>query len=158
MPLESFPSRIAARFTNGRTASFLTSSACGILAMCWIQQALAGFGTSLISQTALTIVSLFGFGLGLVASKRLTAIKAADSPRFHIGLQIFLQSVIALTVLLPGVFYAAGWAAIDLATGETLPASTSGQIAALLPEAVRRPLISQLPAAWRSLQSPQRSR
>lgn len=131
MPLESYPSRIAARFTNGRTASVLTSSACGILAMCWLQQALAGFGTSLISQTALTIVSLFGFGLGLTASRRLTAIKAADSARIHIGLQILLQSVIAFTILLPGVFYTAGWAAIDMATGETLPASTSGQIAAL---------------------------
>lgn len=131
MPLESIPSRIAARFTNARTAAVLTSSACGILAMCWIQQALAGFGTSLISQTALAIVGLFGFGIGLAASNRLTAIKAIDSAKTHIGILILLQAVIAFTVLLPGVFYAAGWSVIDMVTEETLPASTNGQIAAL---------------------------
>ena len=136
MPLESIRSRIAARFTNARTASALTSSAltssaCGILAMCWTQQALAGFGTSLISQTALAIVSLLGIGLGLVASNCLTSIKAGNPVKNQLGLLFFLQSVIALTVLLPDVFYAAGWATIDVVTGESLPASTNGQIAAL---------------------------
>lgn len=131
MPLESIRSRIAARFTNTRTASALTSSACGILAMCWTQQALAGFGTSLISQTALTIVSLLGVGLGLAASNCLTLIKAGNPVKNQLWLLILLQSVIALTVLLPDVFYTAGWAAIDVVTGESLPASTNGQIAAL---------------------------
>ena len=131
MPLESFPSRLAARFTNARTAAVLTSSACGILTMCWIQQALAGFGTSLISQTALAIVSLLAFGLGLAAANRLTSKQIVAASTIQIGLLILLQSVVAFTVLLPDVFYAAGWAAIDMVTSETLPTSASGQIAAL---------------------------
>jgi hypothetical protein len=131
MPLESFPSRFAARFTNLRTASVLTSSACGILAMCWIQQALAGFGTSLISQTAITVVGLLALGIGLATSKWLASTSPAKSPGRHVGLLIVLQTIIAATVLLPALFYNVGWATIDLVTGEALPVSPTGQIAAL---------------------------
>lgn len=131
MPLESFPSRFAARFTNDRTASILTSSACGILAMCWIQQALAGFGTSLISQTAITVVGLLALGIGLVVSKWLASTPSAKSPGRHVGLLIGLQTLVAATVLFPALFYGAGWATIDLLAAEALPASPIRQIAIL---------------------------
>lgn len=131
MPLESFPSRIAARFTNARTASDLTSVACGVLAMCWIQQALAGFGTSLISQTALSAVCLLALGLGFAAATFRTSTKPVSSPKRRIGELIFLQAIVAATVLFPDVFYAAGWRTIDIVTGNTLPESTGGQAVAL---------------------------
>jgi hypothetical protein len=131
MPLESLPSRIAARFTNDRTAAVLTSSACGILAMCWILQATAGFGTSLTSQTALTLVGLLTLAVGIAASRRLRLSRIAKSPSHQACLVIALQTIIAAAVLLPSLFYKAGWTTIDLLSGQALPASTTGQIAVL---------------------------
>ena len=131
MPLESLPSRIAARFTNDRTAAVLTSSTCGILAMCWIQQALAGFGTSLVSQTALALVGLLSLTVGAAASRWLTSIHEAESPNREACVLIALQTIVAATVLLPSLFYNAGWSTIDLLSGQTLPASTIGQMAIL---------------------------
>ncbi len=131
MPLESLPSRIAARFTNNRTAAALTSSACGIFAMCWIQQAIAGFGTSLTSQTALTLVGLLTLLVGFAASKWLGSSHVAKLPNRQAYLLIALQTVIAAAVLLPGLFYKAGWTTIDLLSSQTLPASTIGEIAVL---------------------------
>ena len=131
MPLESLPSRIAARFTNDRTAAVLTSSACGILAMCWIQQTLAGFGTSLFSQTALALVGLLTLSLGIAASGWLTSIQLSKSPLQRTTVLITLQTIIAATVLFPELLYTAGWATIDLLSGQKLPDSTTGQVAVL---------------------------
>ena len=131
MPLESLPSRIAARFTNDRTAAVLTSSACGILAMCWIQQAIAGFGASLTSQTALTLVGLLTLVVGFAVSKWLDSSHLVKRPNQQACLLIALQTVIAAAVLLPSLFYNAGWATIDLLSGQALPASTIGEITVL---------------------------
>jgi len=131
MPLESLPSRFAARFTNDRTAAVLTNSASGILAMCWIQQALAGFGTSLTSRTALTLVGLLTLAVGVAASRWLGLNRIAKSSSQQTSVLVALQTVIAAAVLLPSLFYKAGWTTIDLLSGQTLPASTTGQIAVL---------------------------
>lgn len=131
MPLEALPSRIAARFTNDRTAAVLTSSACGIFAMCWIQQAIAGFGTSLTSQTALTLVGLLTIVVGVVVSRWLNSSHLVKSPNQQAGLLIALQTVIAAAVLLPSLFYNAGWTTIGLLSGQDLPATTFGEIAVL---------------------------
>ena len=131
MPLESLPSRISARFTNDRTAAALTSSACGILAMCWIQQALAGFGTSLFSQTAVTLAGLLTLSIGIAASVWLGRSQLSKSPAQQTSLLIALQTIIAATVLFPGLFYTTGWEAIDLLSGQNLPDTTTGQITVL---------------------------
>ena len=131
MPLESLPSRIAARFTNDRTAAVLTSSACGILAMCWILQALAGFGTSLTSQTALALAGLLSLTVGAATSRWLTSVHEAESPNRQACVLIALQTIVAATVLLPSLFYSTGWSTIDLLSGQTLPASTIGQMTIL---------------------------
>ena len=131
MPLESLPSRIAARFTNDRTAAVLKSSACGILVMCWIQQTLAGFGTSLISQTALALAGLLTLSLGIAASGWLASIRLSKSLPQRTCVLIALQTMIAAMVLFPELFYTAGWAAIDFLSGQKLPETTTGQVAVL---------------------------
>jgi hypothetical protein len=130
MPLESFPSRIAASLFSARTPGYLISAACGTLVMCWIQQALAGFGTSLTSQTALVIVGLLAVGIASAIASGLTALQAWKSPVCRLSLLVILQAILAVTVLFPGLFRDAGWLAIDSLLGESLPAG-AGQLGIL---------------------------
>lgn len=131
MPLESLPSRIAARFISARTASFLTSSACGILVMCWIQQAQAEFGTSLISQTAIAIVGLLAVAGATGVSSGLARLPVFQSSTNRLCLLVMMQTIIAATLLFSESFHQAGWAAISSLVGETLPETIAGQISVL---------------------------
>lgn len=130
MPLESFPSRLTARFFSAKTASFLTSASCGILIVCWAQQALAGFGTSLVGQTALLLVALMATGMALSAASHLGRQRTWLTPNRQIPLLVVLQTILVAAVLLSPLFQRAGWFIVDLLLNETLP-STAGQLAIL---------------------------
>ncbi|NQV25419.1 MAG: hypothetical protein HQ518_13745 [Rhodopirellula sp.] len=129
MSLESIPSRFAARFLSAKSACQLTSASCGILATCWIQQAQTGFGTSLISQTALVLVVLLAVGMAGSMSMLLGRFQPVRSSAQRVTLLIILQTMIAATVLFPNFFYGAGWMTIDSLLGGTLPATTLSQLA-----------------------------
>ena len=132
MPLEISTSRLAASFISARTATRLTSAAGGILVVCWIQQALAGFGTSLVAQTALATVGLATVGLATVISSGLARLKSSPSPGHRLAVLIILQTIIAATLAFPSFFHATGWLAIDSLTGGTLPDTTAGQFGILV--------------------------
>lgn len=128
MPLETIPSRLTAQFTSARTAASLTSVSCGILIACWLQQALAGFGTSLVAQTALSVVVLMATGIGFFTASAIGS--QQQSPSRQIMMLVLLQTILAATVLLSALQFAAGWFMIDSLLDETLP-STFGQLTIL---------------------------
>lgn len=130
MPLESFPSRLTARIGSARTASLLTSTSCGILIVCWLQQALAGFGTSLVGQTALSLVVLTATGIASSAASLFRRQRTWLSPSRQITLLVLLQTILVAALLLSPLFQRAGWFLVDSLLDETLP-STAGQLAIL---------------------------
>ncbi|MDA1163760.1 MAG: hypothetical protein O3B13_11715 [Planctomycetota bacterium] len=128
MPLESPPAGIASRLVSARNANCSTSVACGIYIVCWLQQAQAGFGTSLASQTSLAIVVLFAVGAAAAINVGLAKLQSSRTGFYPLGMLVMLHAFAAATVLFSNVLYAAGWSAIDRLAGATLPESTTAKI------------------------------
>jgi hypothetical protein len=129
MPVESFPTRISQQILRPRTAGHLSCIACGIYSVCWLQQALAGFGTSLSSQTALAIVALVAAGAASAIISGLTGLRVLQTTQQRLSLLVILHVSAGATVLLSGVMYGAGWSTIEALLGGTLPSSAAHEVA-----------------------------
>lgn len=129
MPVESLPTQISQQIHRPRTTGYLSSIACGIYSVCWLQQALTGFGTSLPSQAALVIVVLAAAGVASAILSGLAGLRLLQTTQQRLSLVVILHVIAGATVLLPDVLYGAGWGTIESLLGGTLPTTAAREVA-----------------------------